>query len=114
MFRSEKYGSSYVEADTEAWAEIALCALAARGREDNFRRIWKAQASYAASMGIMLANSYSVKGPGDYAWRYTIGKLNVWDQLGLTLPVRVPVQAAAEGGSLRLTLEMKGVEDSGK
>lgn len=104
----------YVEADTEAWAEIALCALAARGREDNFRRIWKAQATYAASMGALLANSYSVRGPGDYAWRYTIGKLSVWDRLGLKLPARVPVLRAAEGGSLRLTLEMQGVEDNGK
>lgn len=104
----------FVEADTEAWAEITLCALAARGREDNFRRLWKAQVTYAASQAALLANSYSVKSPEDYTWRYTIGKLSVWEKLGLTLPVRVPVVAAVEGGSLRLTLEMQGVEDNGK
>ncbi len=102
----------YVEADTEAWAEIVLCALGARGREDNFRRLWKAQSSYAASQAAQLSNLYNVKGPGDYSWRYTIGKLGVWSRLGLTLPVRVRVFRGGEGASLRLTLEMHGVEDA--
>jgi hypothetical protein len=107
----------HLEADTEAWAEVALCALAARGREDLFRRFMKAQINYAYRQGAILAISYSVKSPRDYAWRYTIGKFVVWTRLGLmgkmgSSALENVVLPVAEGMSLRLTLEMPGVSDS--
>ncbi len=108
-----------VEADTEAWAEVALCALAARGRDDLFRRFMRAQILYAYRQGAILITSYNVKTPEDYAWRYTIGKFGVWGQLGLM--GRIPTKTLANlelpqaaGTSLRLTLEMPGVEDAAR
>ena len=106
-----------LEADTEAWAEITLCALAARGRADLFRRFMKAQVDYAHRQAAILNISYSVKSPLDYAWRYTIGKFGVWRRLGLvgkmgTAGLDNVVLPVAEGASLRLTLDMPGVSDS--
>ncbi len=98
----------YVEADTEAWAEIVLCALAARGRLPVFNRLFLAQMSHACGQCKMLAEAYGVRKPSDYAWRYTIGKLNRWVRLGFKLPT----ETTYSGNSLRLTLEFPGVEDS--
>lgn len=98
----------YVEADTEAWAEITLCALAARGRFPVFNRLFRAQMEYARGQCKMLSEVYNVSEPSDYAWRYTIGKLNRWRALGFKLPNGI----SYSGNSLRLTLEFPGVEDS--
>jgi hypothetical protein len=98
----------YVEADTEAWAEITLCALAARGRLPVFNRLFRAQIEYARGQCKMLSEVYGVRVPSDYAWRYTIGKLNRWRALGFKLPNGI----SYSGNSLRLTLEFPGVEDS--
>jgi len=107
----------HLEADTEAWAEVALCALAARGREDLFRRFMKLQILYAYRQTAVLVTSYNVKVPEDYAWRYTIGKFDVWRRLGLMGPMPASaldglVRPVSAGGSLRLTVEMPGMEDA--
>jgi hypothetical protein len=64
--------------------------------------------SHACGQCKMLAEVYGVRKPSDYAWRYTIGKLNRWVRLGFKLPT----ETTYSGNSLRLTLEFPGVEDS--
>ena len=75
-----------IEADTEAWAEMVLCAMAAKGNEAKWRRFMKQQVVYSVRQALMAERLYGVKGPEDYGWRYLVGRLNVWRNLGLYIP----------------------------
>jgi len=74
------------EADTEAWAEISLCALASRGRAIAFRSLFESQMAYAAGQVLKLGKNHGLQSADDYAWRYTAGKLDVWRRLGFDIP----------------------------
>lgn len=73
----------HIEADTEAWAEIILCALAAKGDERAWEHYMKQQFQWTLRQVATLRDSYSVHSPSQYAWRYLVGKLEVWKMLGL-------------------------------
>jgi hypothetical protein len=75
-----------IEADTEAWAEMFLCAMAARGRSQPFVRHMREQIHWAVKQASALQAKYRVYSPRDYAWRYLIGRLDVWRRLGLQIP----------------------------
>lgn len=72
-----------LEADTEAWAEVVLCAVVARGSAQGFRSLFTNQYGYSLRQCKKLVEYHNVKSEEDYAWRYTIGKLEVWRRLGL-------------------------------
>lgn len=90
----------YVEADCEAWAELCLCALRAKGDPGQFSRLWTKQLKHAANLSAYIQKHHGVKSPSDYAWRYTVGRLEVWDRLGFTVPVG---HAPSQLETLRLT-----------
>lgn len=99
---SDPYKKSvpYVEADCEAWAELCLCALRAKGDIGRFQGLWAKQLKHAANLSAYLQKYHGVKSPSDYAWRYTVGRLDVWMRLGFRIPVgHVPSQLT----TLRLT-----------
>ena len=75
-----------LEADTEAWAEIVLCALLAGGVKRRFVELFNKQMVYASKQADALALHHGLRGPNDYAWRYTAGKLGVWERLGFVVP----------------------------
>lgn len=90
----------YVEADCEAWAELCLCALRAKGNPTRFKGLWTKQLKHAANLSAYLQTHHGVKSPSDYAWRYTVGRLEVWERLGFRIPGgHAPSQLA----TLRLT-----------
>jgi hypothetical protein len=66
----------FIEAETEAWAEIihAVILGGASGLKKQIR--------YAQLQNQVLRDKYAVRGPADYAWRYTLGKEEVWERLG--------------------------------
>lgn len=72
------------EALTESWAELFLIAVKANGRLREAARLWRIQSQWIADQEALL--SRNVKGPGDYAWRYTIGRRSVLESWGFTLP----------------------------
>jgi hypothetical protein len=91
----------FIEADTEAWAEVVLCAMAARGDMTKWRRYFLEQVRWAVRQAATLRDWYGVQYPQEYAWRYGVGRVDVWRRLGLQVP-SVPIKYRPVD-SLRLT-----------
>lgn len=75
-----------IEADTEAWAELVLCAMAAKGSVGIWKKNIKHQIQWSLRQAATARDFHSVKGPRDYAWRYLTGRLDVWRRLGISVP----------------------------
>ena len=80
-FDSEK-GVEELEAYTEAWTEVFLCALLSRGSRPRFNRLWSQQIAWMTEQVRSLAVEREVKSPADYAWRYITGKMAVLEMKG--------------------------------
>ena len=74
------------EARTETWAEIFLVAIKSEGFLQKAERLWKFQSQWIADQNEFLRRNYNVQGPNDYAWRYTLGREVVLNQLRIQLP----------------------------
>jgi len=72
-----------LEAHTEAWTELFLCAILSMGRLTSFRALWKQQCHWIYRQCAFLETS--VKTPADYAWRYITGKRDILRGLGFLL-----------------------------
>jgi hypothetical protein len=75
-----------IEADTEAWAEMVLCGMAAKGALQPWIRYMREQIDYALKQASTARNNHGVYSPKDYAWRYLVGRLDVWRRLGIQVP----------------------------
>ena len=73
------------ESLTETWAELFLVAVRARGSRRRAAVLWRAQAQRIADQEAELMRR-GVLGPGDFAWRYTVGRRPVLAALGIDLP----------------------------
>ena len=58
-----------LEANTEAWTEVLLCALLSRGGSRRFSSLWKKQCSWMKAQRAHLECIWAIREPGDYAWR---------------------------------------------
>ena len=65
---------THLEASTEAWTEVLLCAILSKGVEGKFNKLWKQQCSWIKAQTDILKQQYNVTMPEDYAWRYLVGK----------------------------------------
>ena len=81
----------HIEADTEAWAELVLCAMAAKGVETLFFQTMKQQIAWALQQAATIQKYHNVHTEQEYAWRYLIGRLDVWRSLGFMIPA-IPTQ----------------------
>jgi hypothetical protein len=68
---------------TETWAELFLVCIVAKSKA-HAHRLWTLQAQWIVKQEALLA--HSVKGPEDYAWRYTVGRRQVLEGWGIALP----------------------------
>jgi len=80
-FDSEK-SVELLEAHTEAWTELFLCALLSRGKYRDFQTLWKAQVDWMTEQAESLKVSHNINTPADYAWRYMMGKKDVLENAG--------------------------------
>lgn len=71
-----------LEASTEAWTELFLCAILSKGRGGSFKKLWDQQCKWINAQCAMLEGTGQVLGPESYAWRYINGKRNVLQGLG--------------------------------
>jgi hypothetical protein len=94
---------AFLEADTEAWAEVTLIALKAKGEYRDFLRLWNQQARYAINQAAAAEQYYSITSPKDYGWRYLIGRLERFESYNL--PLSPPPKSVQPLRSLRLTPE---------
>lgn len=74
----------FLEADTEAWAELVLCGMAAKGNATAFKRLMSNQIQYALKQSSSAEKHHEVEDETDYAWRYLSGRLDVWKRLGVS------------------------------
>jgi hypothetical protein len=80
-FDSEK-GVEHLEANTEAWTELFLCALLSRGHINKFNKLWTEQVNWIVEQSDSLELEHNVNTPADYAWRYMKGKMEILKNLG--------------------------------
>jgi hypothetical protein len=93
-----------IEADTEAWAELVLCAMTAKGIEDEWLRLLHQQFSWAVEQANYVRKKYGVVGPDQYGWRYLVGRIHVWEVLGFTMPHVLINKKKRQTRSLRFTI----------
>jgi hypothetical protein len=70
-----------LEAHTEAWTELFLCALLSKGGQGKFNKLWKQQCAWMQAQTNHLEKRYNVTGPNDYSWRYMTGKQKVLESM---------------------------------
>jgi hypothetical protein len=78
--------TAQIEADTEAWAEMVLCGMAAKGQIQPWIRHMRQQLTWASKQAASVQTYYNVRSEKDYAWRYLVGRLAVWRRLGIQVP----------------------------
>ena len=66
-----------LEANTEAWTEVFLCAILSKGSSATFTQLWNKQSAWINSQSSYLYDTYNIRSPADYVWRYTIGRHRV-------------------------------------
>jgi hypothetical protein len=76
-----------IEADTEAWAELVLCAMAAKGSPQIWNKLLNEQFEWAIRQATYVSGIHGVSGPEDYGWRYLVGRIDVWKSLGFIMPI---------------------------
>lgn len=79
---------AHLEAHTEAWAELIYAMLGAVTYRLRPEVAWRIQTAWSAAQNRRLRSEFGITGPAAYAWRYTVGKEEVWTSMGL------PVAAA--------------------
>jgi hypothetical protein len=75
-----------IEADTEAWAEMLLCGMAARGQLTSWVTYMRKQMDWSVRQAATVRDRHNVRSFKDYSWRYLVGRLEVWRRLGLSVP----------------------------
>jgi hypothetical protein len=89
-----------LEAETEAWAEIVLCGLMAKGQKGRWEVCMKKQIQYAIEQANTVMKDHVVRSEADYAWRYIVGRIDVWRKLGIHVEYSTMV---TENRSLKFT-----------
>jgi len=85
---------------TETWAELFLVAVLANGSKKKAHQLWKIQAQWIANQEAALMQ-LGIRCPKSFAWRYTVGRREVLEGLGIQLPTPTSIEPAPL--SLRFT-----------
>lgn len=73
------------EAMVETWAELILIALKAKGDAKAARNLWVKQAAWIANSNAR-SERHGVNDETDYAWRYLVGRREMYARLGIPIP----------------------------
>ena len=79
-----------IEAKTETWAELFLIAILAQGKLRKANSLWKLQAQWIADQEYILMHNYNILNKSNYVWRYTVGRRDILQGLGIDLPPPAP------------------------
>jgi len=93
------------EAMVETWAELILIALLSKGGNLAAKRLWVAQSHWIADTNWKARHENNTHDMSDYAWRYLVGREEMYARLGIALPAARPVHAR-RAASLRFTHPM--------
>jgi hypothetical protein len=95
----------HTEAMVETWAELILIALLSKGGNLAAKRLWVAQSHWIADTNWKARHENNTHDMSDYAWRYLVGREEMYAKLGIALPAARPVHAR-RAASLRFTHPM--------
>lgn len=101
-FDKEK-GVENLEAHTEAWTELYLCALLSKGSTVKFNKLWRQQVHWMIEQANTLSIERQVKTPTDYAWRYMLGKKDLLEKMGFLRDYTAGINQQPPTQSLRFT-----------
>jgi hypothetical protein len=101
-FDKEK-GVEDLEAHTEAWTELYLCALLSKGSTVKFNKLWRQQVHWMIEQANTLSVERQVNTPADYAWRYMKGKMEVLQNMGFLRGYITGIHTQSPTSSLRFT-----------
>jgi hypothetical protein len=87
------------EAATETWAELFLVAIRAKGSKTRAAALWSEQAQWIANQENLLRTRHNVNSRDSYAWRYTVARRHVLEDMGIELPA----PSGSTGKSMRFT-----------
>jgi hypothetical protein len=87
---------------TESWAELFLIAVLSKGSLTKAKKLWRIQAQWIIDQETVL-KGYGVLTPLNYAWRYTVGRREIMEGMGLHFPAPSADPMFVLGGSLRFT-----------
>jgi hypothetical protein len=93
----------HLEASTEAWTEVFLCALLSRGSPTKFNTLWRKQVTWMTEQANTLSYERDVNEPGDYAWRYMKGKMELLEAMGFLRGYKSGTTSTVPTTSLRFT-----------
>jgi len=86
------------EAETETWAEIFIIAIRAKGNISKAKTLWAQQLQWIADQEHLLRTKHNVNSKDSYAWRYTVARRHVLEDMGIQLPA-----SRSPGNSMRFT-----------
>ena len=96
-------GVDFVEAETEAWAELIYIALLSQGKKYIFNALLQRQSEYMRHQNEKIDRYYKLtENPLEFPWRYTKGKELVWSRWGILVEENAKPRIII-GDSLRLT-----------
>ena len=87
------------EAATETWAELFLVAILSKGNKRKAASLWSEQAQWIANQENLLRSRHNVNTRDSYAWRYTVARRHVLEDMGILLPE----PSGSPGNSMRFT-----------
>lgn len=82
----KKWDTHDREAMVEAWAELILVALLSRGDQKKAGMLWSKQAQWIADSNHRASHMNEVEDASDYAWRYLVGRREMFTRLGVDIP----------------------------
>jgi hypothetical protein len=88
------------EAMIETWAELFLIALSSKGSPSVAADLWAKQLQWIADSNWRARRENGTVDISDYAWRYLVGREEMYLRLGIVLPA---ARSGHESGSLRFT-----------
>lgn len=91
------------EAATETWAELFLVAICARGNRTKAAELWKKQMQWISDQEYVLRTNHNVNTRNSYAWRYTVARRHVLEDLKIELPIQSANPKGVVGNSMRFT-----------
>ena len=91
------------EAMIETWAEIFLIALLSKGQVKEAEHLWNLQSQWILETNRMAEKYHGVRSEDAYAWRYLVGREEMYAKLGVTLVARRAGKRKDRRKSLRFT-----------
>jgi hypothetical protein len=88
------------EAMIETWAELILIALGSKGSRPKASALLTKQVQWIADSNRRAQKENGLEDISDYAWRYLTGRIQMYERLGIVLPV---ARGLHPSGSLRFT-----------